>query len=353
MTRFSNHKNDAEYQQLVRDVAHEISLCLNDEVPAVRLAAIEALTLIKDIDANSTIIRLLKDEKLFIRAKAAESLGIQVYKAAIPDLFLLLPDKNPTLTLDGIEWLENFQLPLPIIRVCDFAFRALMNFDDETILLTLRQSLTEADPLLKAYVCRSIDRVKAASDREAFTSDLGNLLVDNSPVIDDKLVSELLESIFSQLSERINVKINEEVLKAFDEIASGFRRSAEVPVCCHAVIALSTIGTPDAIRHLLTAIDNLDSFTRGLIIDALGDWLRNFPDSGWSSRHEITDIDPAIENLRLNVIARLIPLLNDDTIFHESGETIRICDIAAQSLSLSGNDKAKLAVEQWQENNRE
>lgn len=345
----TTYDNNAEYQQLVHDVAQEISLCLDDEELAVRLAAIEALKLIKDTDANAAVVNLLHDQVPIVRAKAAESVGIEVNQTAVPKLVLLLADKNLALTLDETDWLLDSSLPLPVIRVCDFAFRALMHFNDETILLTLRQCLKETDPLLKAYVCHSIDKLEESSDREAFTDNLSILLFDTSPIMDEKVVTEAVEMIYKQFNERINVEINEEALKIFNEFADGFRRSAKTPICYHAVIALSTIGTPVAISRLLTAIDSPDPFMRALIIGVLGDWLCNFPDSGSHSRQKFLEIDPSLEKLRYEVVERLLLFLDDNAIVREDGENVCVCHIAAQTLALAGTEKAKLAVQQWQE----
>jgi len=358
----------SDQQQLIEDVAHDILSCLRDDVAEVRSTAIEALILMKVANLPVHIIPMLKDESPLVRAKAAMALGKLTSQDAIQGLVSLLSDKTLSIEL----FLDVFNLEIPAFRVCDYAFHSLLNFNIEVSLPTIKKALLDDDNLLKAHAIKAIELLhkrstgvwsslymERSSDDEQYswkeiTQELNEqeiikqlvfLLADSSPVIAENMASEWVSNFYEfYVASASNAIPDNEI----NELVAQLRFLWSLPIGFYAAQSLSIIRDIEALQSLVSAITSPSIHIRATVIEKLGSWLLDFPDSGWSvMEHRLVEIDEEIETLRQQVIEKLIILLDDRT---PVDELLLICDLAAKSLEYADTERAKNTLEKWRAN---
>lgn len=384
---------EQEKQELGKKVAHQIVPFLRSPIEDVQLAAIQAIKLIQESETLKLLVSLLKDANPTVRARVATALGELEYSESISEIQLLLSDTSSVSIAEGIAQSLKFLLlglpvilELPVVRVCDYAFQALLNFEQQILIQTIHQVLLEGDNLLKAHAMESFKRIyddstfESANNHTSYrkplntrlhkllntskhdwqiflkqitdtgiTNQLKELLTDSSPMADENMASDWANSFYDFCVVSAENTIPDEELQGLRDTISQLQFFWSLPVGYYAVQALSVIGTPKSIQLILSAITSPIIHIRAAAIKELSSWLRVFPDSGWSTSRSTVAITEETELLREQVIDQLIALLKDDTtVEQDDGRIIYICELAAEALYHSRVDHAVKAVEAWQ-----
>ena len=170
---------------------------LNDDVPAIRTGAAEALGRIKDGRAIESLIQALKDETWGVREKAIEALA-KIGKSAIAPLVEALEDEDVGVrtetarTLQELRWRpkdpshkasyliarkdwdELVRLGRPAVvslikvlkdkepRVREKAARALGEIGDIAAVESLTESLEDKESIVREAAQKALDKIKKA-----------------------------------------------------------------------------------------------------------------------------------------------------------------------------------------------
>jgi len=386
---------DPDIEQALRtrkDVADHIADCLADREAGVRVAAINALLKIREPGVGAQLLPMLDDESAAVRVTAIQALDEIAYQDAIPGLMDKLGDRTWYVA-------DEFLSALPAVRVCDHAFKALLNFDENTGLAAFQRAFIDGDRLLKAHAVEGLKEIKrritdkavkaplvsayrhplnantripdpegekvifwddvvVSIEQQGITKKLGELTSDTSPVIEEGLLAKFLEERKRLLLHELpDQAFNSEAEAELAELQSLLRFQWQRPIGCHGVQGLGAIRTSAAIRLLMSALESPEPAICADAISELGRWLGDFPDSGWG-RHELILMTPEVEQLRDVTIDKLIGLLENktfqvqdriqaDALVGMGIEILSIGECAAEALAVSGTDTAKAALDSW------
>jgi HEAT repeat protein len=260
---------------------------LEDEAWHVRQAAAEALGKIGDVQAVESLITALKDENYRVRAQAALSLGQIGDTRAVRPLAALLRDDEDWLlerTAEALGYIgpEAEKAVPDLIQALEYGkkrsyiIRALAKIGDP------RATESFIDIALKS---------KDSSEYKAAIEALGDfgdaravkdliLLLEDEETLKNLYARSALVKIGAPAVEPLIATLenpNVHAVDALDEIADvraveplisllkdrGYLKASDSSkVCSSAIRALGNIGTPEAVAHLVTLLQDEDDWVR-------------------------------------------------------------------------------------------